>query len=187
MQTKTKRHRTVVRVLIVAMKSGNINRWSEGGQEGRGEMTKPSETVRTYVPVTVPFGATPTGETPEHCRVGSSAGLDRSHVGRHSKRGVKGGKWHTLIDKVYDPRNLFFSARKVLGKKGAAGVDRQTVEDFDEHADRNSDDCTRNSAERPLSARRPCDGLDSQAGKLGEAAVGIPTVRDRVVQTALVQ
>ena len=46
---------------------------------------------------------------------------------------VKGGKWHTLIDKVLSELNLFCSARKVLGKKGAAGVDRQTVEDFAEH------------------------------------------------------
>ena len=47
---------------------------------------------------------------------------------------VRGGKWHTLIDKVYAPLNLYSSARKVLGKKGAAGVDGQTVEDFDEQS-----------------------------------------------------
>jgi RNA-directed DNA polymerase len=46
---------------------------------------------------------------------------------------VRGGKWHTLIDKVFGELNLFCSARKVLGKKGAAGVDRQTVENFAEH------------------------------------------------------
>jgi hypothetical protein len=46
---------------------------------------------------------------------------------------VRGGKWHTLIDKVFRELNLFCSARKVLGKQGAAGVDRQTVEDFAEH------------------------------------------------------
>jgi RNA-directed DNA polymerase len=46
---------------------------------------------------------------------------------------VRGGKWHTLIDKVYGELNLFCSAGKVLGKKGAAGVDRQTVEAFAEH------------------------------------------------------
>ena len=46
---------------------------------------------------------------------------------------VRGGKWHTLIDKVFRELNLFCSARKVLGKQGAAGVDRQTVEDFAKH------------------------------------------------------
>jgi hypothetical protein len=42
-------------------------------------------------------------------------------------------KWHTLIDKVLSELNLFCSAGNVRGKKGAAGVDRQTVEDFAEH------------------------------------------------------
>jgi len=46
---------------------------------------------------------------------------------------VKGGKWHALFDKVFSELNLFTSARTVLGKKGAAGVDQQTVDDFAEH------------------------------------------------------
>ena len=47
--------------------------------------------------------------------------------------GVRGGKWHALNDKVSSELNLFVSARKVTGKKGAAGVDRQSTEDFAEH------------------------------------------------------
>jgi hypothetical protein len=43
---------------------------------------------------------------------------------------VRGGKWHTLYDKVMSRQNLYFSAMKVIGKKGAAGVDRQTVDEF---------------------------------------------------------
>ena len=35
---------------------------------------------------------------------------------------VRGGKWHTLIDKVYAPLNLYSSARKVLGKLGYADL-----------------------------------------------------------------
>ena len=46
---------------------------------------------------------------------------------------VRGGKWHTLIDKVYGELNLYVSARKVTGKQGAAGVDGQTCEAFEEH------------------------------------------------------
>lgn len=99
---------------------------------------------------------------------------------------VKGGKWHTLIDKVFDQRNLFFSARKVLGKKGAAGVDHQTVEDFKEH-DREElqrlhvqlrDDSYRPSHVRRVWIPKP--------GSSEKRPLGIPTVRDRVVQTALV-
>ncbi len=46
---------------------------------------------------------------------------------------MKGGKWHALFDKVFRELNLFDSARKVLKKKGAAGVDQQSVTDFAEH------------------------------------------------------
>ena len=46
---------------------------------------------------------------------------------------VKGGKWHALIDKVYAELNLYTAARKVTGKKKAAGVDGQSCEAFEEH------------------------------------------------------
>ena len=44
------------------------------------------------------------------------------------EQGVRGGKWHTLIDKVYAPLNLFAASSHVIGNQGAAGVDHQTVE-----------------------------------------------------------
>lgn len=101
--------------------------------------------------------------------------------------GVRGGKWHALIDKVCSELNLYKSACKVIGKKGAAGVDRQSTDDF----------CVELIAEvkqlqeqlqkrtyRPQPVRRvqiPKPGSDQKR------PLGIPTVRDRVVQTALVQ
>ena len=100
--------------------------------------------------------------------------------------GVKGGKWHTLIDKVIDPKNLFLSARKVLGKAGAAGVDHQTVEDFSAqswpelqrlHQELRAD------SYRPALVRR---AWIPKPGSSEKRPLGIPTVRDRVVQTALV-
>ena len=45
-------------------------------------------------------------------------------------QGVRGGKWHTLIDKVYSPLNLYAASLSVLGNEGAAGVDHQTVTQF---------------------------------------------------------
>ena len=37
--------------------------------------------------------------------------------------GVKGGKWFSLIDKVYDRRNLESAFKKVSKNRGSAGVD----------------------------------------------------------------
>jgi RNA-directed DNA polymerase len=46
------------------------------------------------------------------------------------EQGVRGGRWHTLIDKVSSPSNLWGAGPQVIGNQGAAGVDRQTVERF---------------------------------------------------------
>ena len=120
------------------MKPCSKTRWSQGEQEGRCEMTKsqksnPDRKRRDYIPVTVPFAATPTGETPGIDQWAHRAVWTDRMLATLLENKVKGGKWHTLIDKVFGELNLFCSARKVLGKKGAAGVDRQTVEDFAEH------------------------------------------------------
>jgi RNA-directed DNA polymerase len=97
----------------------------------RSPKRKPAK--QEYIPITVPFSATPRGETPgiaqwAHCTVWTDRMLATLLENK-----VKGGKWHTLIDKVYGELNLLSSADKVLGKQGAAGVDRQTVEDFGKH------------------------------------------------------
>lgn len=147
-------------------------------------MAKPTKR-KNYIPVTVPFGATPARETLgiaewAHRMVWTDRMLETL------QSGVKGGKWHTLIDKVFDQRNLFFSARKVLGKKGAAGVDRQTVEDFSEHE---RQELLRLHTELSQGRYRPAAVRRTWIPKPGSSEkrpLGIPTVRDRVVQTALV-
>lgn len=153
-------------------------------QEGGCEMTKPRKR-RDYTPVTVPFQATPAGETPGIAQWAHPAVWTERMLAT-LENGVKGGKWHTLIDKVFSEKNLFVSARKVLGKKGAAGIDRQTVQDFSEH---NREELKqlhtqlREDAYRPSAVRRT---WIPKPGSTEKRPLGIPTVRDRVVQTALV-
>jgi RNA-directed DNA polymerase len=139
-----------------------------------------------YLPVTVPFAATQTGETPgigqwAHRVVWTDRMLDTLLQDK-----VKGGKWHTLIDKVCSELNLFCSAHKVLGKKGAAGVDRQTVNQFAEHEREELHRLHQelgNGQYRPAPVRRT---WIPKPGGSEKRPLGIPTVRDRVVQTALV-
>src|ERR1700730_5480015 len=49
--------------------------------------------------------------------------------------GVKGGRWYSLMDKVYAPATLEAAWNKVRANDGAAGVDRQSIERFEAHAD----------------------------------------------------
>ena len=44
--------------------------------------------------------------------------------------GVKGGKWFSLMDKVFAPKTLALAWAKVRANKGAAGVDGQSIERF---------------------------------------------------------
>jgi len=90
---------------------------------------------------------------------------------------VKGGKWHALIDKVYAPLNLYTAARKVTGKKKAAGVDGQSCEAFEEQLlveTRELSDAIKAQTYRPSAVLRvhiPKPGRPDETRPLG-----IPTV-----------
>jgi RNA-directed DNA polymerase len=103
------------------------------------------------------------------------------------EQGVKGGRWHTLIDKVYAPRTLEAATAQVVSRKGAAGVDHVTVTAF---AERSQIELAKLSQElrdgtyRPQAVRRV---RIPKPGTRETRPLGIPTVRDRVVQTAVVK
>jgi RNA-directed DNA polymerase len=101
------------------------------------------------------------------------------------EQGVRGGRWHTLIDKVYAPLNLFAASENVIGNQGAAGVDHQTVEHFAAHQIRELDRLhgeLRTDSYRPQAVQRV---WIEKPGSKEQRPLGVPTVRDRVVQTAL--
>ena len=101
------------------------------------------------------------------------------------EQGVRGGRWHTLIDKVFVEINLFTAIRKVVSNQGAPGVDHVTVEKFDSHS---REELARLHAQLKGDTYRPQAVLRKWIDKPGspeKRPLGIPTVRDRVVQTAL--
>jgi len=153
-------------------------------------MTKPqkrsSSKQKDYISVTVPFAATPAGETPGIDQWAHRAVWTDRMLATLLENRVKGGKWHTLFDKVFSELNLFCSAGKVQSKKGAAGVDRQTVTDFAEQEREELlrlHEQLRDGSYRPAPVRR---AWIPKPGSSEKRPLGIPTVRDRVVQTALV-
>ncbi len=142
---------------------------------------------RDYTPVPVPFSANPAGEPPGIDQWAHRAVWTERMLETLLEKKVRGGKWYTLIDKVFCSLNLFCSAHKVLGRKGAAGVDRQTCLDFAEHEREELQWLQkelRDGSYRPAAVLRK---WVPKAGSSKKRALGIPTVRDRVVQTALVQ
>src|SRR3954447_12875054 len=51
------------------------------------------------------------------------------------ERGVKGGKWYSLIDKVYEPETLRAAWKRVKRNRGGAGVARETIEVVERRAE----------------------------------------------------
>ena len=99
--------------------------------------------------------------------------------------GVKGGRWFSLIDKVHSERTLDAAYSQVAANRGAAGVDHVTIAMFGDHLDRNRTELSaslRSGTYRPQSIRRH---HIPKSGSRETRPLGIPTVRDRVVQTAL--
>lgn len=99
--------------------------------------------------------------------------------------GVKGGIWFSLIDKVYKPGNLRAAFAQVKANQGAAGVDRQTIEMFEANLETNLSKVAQQLAGnsyRPQAVRRH---WIAKPGSSEKRPLGIPTVRDRVVETAL--
>lgn len=99
--------------------------------------------------------------------------------------GVKGGKWFSLMDKVYSMQNLSDAFAQVKANNGSAGEDHQSVAHFGKHLEANLQDLhTRLKEGRyyPQSIRRV---WIPKLGSKEKRPLGIPTVRDRVVQTAL--
>jgi RNA-directed DNA polymerase len=135
-------------------------------------------------PATVPFAATPAGQPPSVTEWANRiVWTDRMLAAL--AQGVRGGRWHTLSDKVYQPDNLWMASISVLVNRGAAGVDGQTVQQFDEQLLeelRRLEEDLRTDEYRPQAVRRV---WIPKPGSTEKRPLGIPSVRDRVVQTAL--
>jgi RNA-directed DNA polymerase len=101
------------------------------------------------------------------------------------EHGVRGGRWFSLMDKVWAKRTLEAAWERVRRNGGSAGVDRQSIDAFAAQAERYLEElqaALRAGTYRPEAVRRVWIPKPGQAER---RPLGIPTVKDRVVQTAL--
>ena len=138
----------------------------------------------------VPLGATRGADSREPCAeiVRLSQGSRRVWTVRMLEalaRGNEGRKWHTLIDKVWSPQALETAVKTVTARKGAAGVDGQTTEAFAKSGAEEIAVITRLLREGRYEPRPVKRRWIEKPGSKDLRPLGIPTVRDRVVQSAL--
>lgn len=93
-------------------------------------------------------------------------------------------KWYSLIDKVYRPENLVKAYKSVKKNNGASGIDGETVSAYGENLKEN---IAQLHHELKTGTYEPQPVLRVEIPKPdgSKRPLGIPTVKDRVVQQAL--
>jgi len=98
--------------------------------------------------------------------------------------GVKGGKWFSLIDKVYSLTTLWLAWEQVQSNKGSAGIDQISIERFEANAEyylQELHETLKEGTYEPQAVKRV---YIPKAGSKPRP-LGIPVVKDRIVQTAI--
>jgi len=138
-----------------------------------------------YDPDEVPVRAVLPGEADPYGWVERAVWTERM-MDALRQGGPEGGRWYWLHDKVFAERTLRAAFARVARNAGAPGVDGMTVEAFGNRLDQEIArlrTAWTAGKYRPQAIRRtwiPKPGTEDQR------PLGIPTVRDRVVQAALV-
>jgi len=130
---------------------------------------------------------------PYRDRAKDTASRAEAHLCRPSGAAVTVGarrepqrKWYSLYDKVFAVKNLQAAWERVQANGGAAGCDGQTVAQFAVNAEANLlalHEQLRTKQYRPRPVKRVW--IPKAGG--GRRPLGIPTVRDRIVQQAVLQ
>jgi RNA-directed DNA polymerase len=133
--------------------------------------------------LTLTFGLSLKDDAQETQDNGPSASIEPAVV---VSKPIRKKKWNSLIDKVYAPGNLAKAWERVRENNGACGSDGMTVETFGSAAEQRLATLAadlRAKTYRPQPVRRK---LIPKGGG-GMRPLGIPSVRDRIVQQAVLQ
>ncbi|MCG2717209.1 MAG: group II intron reverse transcriptase/maturase [Nanoarchaeota archaeon] len=98
--------------------------------------------------------------------------------------GVIGYKWFSMIDKVYKSETLIKAWENTASNKGAAGIDKVTIEKFAKNAHKYLKELIEELSHgtyQPSKIRRTY--IPKSDGKM--RPLGIPTIKDRIVQGSI--
>jgi len=147
-----------------------------------------SEIPSQKQPAAVPQRANQAGEEPAPPRPWltlTSSAVWTERMLATLERGITGGKWDSLIDKVWDEGTLTLAAWTVIRNAGAPGIDHQTVKQLEAELTtevKRLAQRIRGNTYQPQAVKRVW--ID-KPGSREKRPLGIPVVRDRVVQGAL--
>ncbi len=173
-----------VRGSIVVTKPGNAG-GAKGTRKMEVAMSRRTEDLPATVPLAQQAGAAPPAEDHPLWRCAKPC-VWTARMLTALIQGAEGEKWFRLFDKVFAERNLLAAYQQVASKRGAAGVDHVTVDEFGRQLPETLwqlSDALKAGTFRPQAIRRvPIP----KPGTKETRPLGIPTVRDRIVQAAVV-
>lgn len=103
------------------------------------------------------------------------------------EKGVKGGKWFSLIDKVFSYSNLCRGFQRVKQNQGSSGTDKQSISEVEKNLALEMEKLSTELREGRYQPRLIRRHFIPKPGTKEMRPLGIPCVRDRVVQTVVRQ
>jgi len=100
------------------------------------------------------------------------------------ENGVQGGKWYSLMDKVWQGENLSAGWMKAFVNEGSAGIDGQSIKQFTAHLGKELDRLQTELRDRRYEPHPVRRCWVPKPGSKEKRPLGIPAVRDRIVQGA---
>ena len=152
-------------------------------------MNAPSQRVPP-TPETVPAKATPSGDSGGGQMVTLSVPQGSRTIWTQRmlqalERGNDGRKWHTLIDKVYAPGNLRSALCTVTQRKTSPGIDGRSAASVAREAEAEIATIERLLREGKYEPQPVKRVWIPKPGSREKRPLGIPTIRGRIVETAL--
>ena len=175
--------RAGVRAAIVALERGNA-----ASAKGGRKVKRVKDTLHQDTPATVPSGATPAGEPPVQpppWLTLESSGVWTPRMLATLERGIQGGKGYSLMDKVWNPTTLTLAAWAVIRNDGAPGLDHRTTEQLQNELAAKVTLLGRRLREDTYPPQPVKRVWIEKPGSAEKRPLGIPVVRDRVVQAAV--
>jgi len=133
----------------------------------------------------VPETATQGAETPPPTRWGAEPRVWTERMLAALARGVKGNRWFSLIDKVYATQTLELAWEQVKSNAGGSGVDDMTIARYEKDCPRRLLDVKERLVQSRYQPKPVKRVWIPKANTNEKRPLGIPTVEDRIVQTAL--
>lgn len=151
------------------------SRVSEGRQEGE----RVKDTTSQETPAAVAQTPKQAGESAQRkvrLSLGSSAVWTQRMMAT-LERGIEGGQWYSLMDKVWNETSLLLAARVVIRKDGAPGVDGQSCALLEEHLAGTVGELARLLREERYEPRPVRRVWIEKLGTTDKRPLGVPTVR----------